>query len=332
MEQRELGRSGILVSAIGLGCNNFGLFPDAEQATACVHAALDAGITFFDMASEHGAGIEEELVGRALRGRRDEAVLATKVGQAELYKIRQDGTAQFSTDTLRSGLSRRWIMRSVEESLTRLGTDHIDLYQPHVYDSDVSRAETIEALNDLVQQGKVRAIGDAATAASVDQLIATSALTQANEWTPLSSMQARYNLLDRRVESELVPELQRRQMSLIPYMPLANGMLTGKYARRDVYPAGSRMERLATIRGMITDQEWRMADAVKQFAADRDLNPTHVAISWLLARPTVTTVIAGASRPEQIRENVAAADIKISHDDLADLDRLTAQLANINTP
>jgi 1-deoxyxylulose-5-phosphate synthase len=323
MELRELGRSGIQVSVVGLGCNNFGLFQDADQATACVHAALDEGITFFDMASEHGAGVEEELVGRALRGRRDEVVIATKVGQAELRHITPDGLPEFSLDTLRSGLSQKWIMRSVEESLIRLGTDYIDLYQPHVYDASVPREETISALNDLVQQGKVRAIGEAATAGDVDHLISTCALADAHGWPRFSSMQAKYNLLARGAETELIPELQRRRISLIPYMPLANGLLTGKYGSRAEYPIGSRLEKLKVIRKMVGDADWNTLDSLTRFISDRSLSMTHVAISWLLAKPSVASVIAGASRPEQIRTNVTAASQAMSPADLDELDRLT---------
>lgn len=324
MELRELGRSGIHVSVVGLGCNNFGLFQDADQATACVHAALDEGITFFDMASEHGAGVEEELVGRALHGRRDEVVIATKVGQAELHHITPDGLPEFSRDTLRSGLSRKWIMRSVEESLIRLGTDYIDLYQPHVYDANVPREETISALNDLIQQGKVRAIGEAATAGDVDRLVSTCALADAQGWPRFSSMQAKYNLLARAAETELIPELQRRRMSLIPYMPLANGLLTGKYGQHSQYPGGSRLEKLQIIRKMVSDADWNTLDSLTRFVSDRSLSMTHVAISWLLAKPTVVSVIAGASRPEQIRSNVGAASLAMSSADIDELDRLTS--------
>jgi len=323
VEQRELGRSGIQVSAIGLGCNNFGMFQDADQATACVHEALDAGITLFDMASEHGGGIEEQLVGAALRGHRDEVVIATKVGQAELLGITSDGLSDFSTDLRRSGLSRRWIIRSVEESLTRLGTDYIDIYQPHTYDPDIPREETLATFNDLVLQGKIRAIGEAATASSVDQLIATCAMTDAYGWRGFCSMQAEYNLLARDIEAELIAELDRRGMSLIPYMPLANGLLTGKYRTRDRYPHGTRLDKISIIRNMVTNEDWDTLDDVAKFAANRGMSMTHLAINWLLTKPIVASVIAGASRPEQIRDNVAAVDVTLTASDLEALDLIT---------
>jgi aryl-alcohol dehydrogenase-like predicted oxidoreductase len=325
MEQRELGRSGIHVSEVGLGCNNFGMFQDAEQAIACVHEALDSGITLFDMASEHGSGIEEQLVGTALRGHRDEVVIATKVGQAELLRITSGGHPDISTDLQRCGLSRRWILRSVEESLTRLRTDYIDVYQPHIYDPLVPREETVATFDDLIQQGKIRAIGEAATANSCAQLIATCELTTARKLTGFCSVQAHYNLLARDVETELIAELERQGMSLIPYFPLANGLLTGKYVNRDQYPEGSRFDRISIIRGMVGDDDWNTLDALAKFAVDRGMSMTHLAISWLLTKPVVASVIAGASRPEQIRDNVAAVGVSLTSADLAELDIITSR-------
>ena len=323
MEFREIGRTGINVSVIGLGCNNFGLLQDAEQATACVHQALDAGVTFFDMASEHGAGVEEQLVGAALRGHRDKVIIATKFGQAELLGLAPDGSLQISTNADRSGLSREWIVRAVEESLTRLGTDYIDLYQTHVYDSSTPREETLLALDDLVRQGKVRAIGEAPNEISVAELISTQRLANERGLTSLSSVQARYNLLARGAETELIPELQLQGLSLIPYFPLANGLLTGKYQRHGPIPEGSRFDKMPFFRSDVSEHDWNTLDALQMFAADHDMAMTDLAIAWLLAHPTVASVIAGATRPDQIINNVYAASTKLSEADIDELKQLT---------
>jgi aryl-alcohol dehydrogenase-like predicted oxidoreductase len=324
MQFREIGRTGITVSVIGLGCNNFGMLQDAEQATRCIHQALDAGITFFDMASEHRAGIEEQLVGAALRGRRDKAVLATKVGQPELLGFGADDAPQFATDPARRGLSRKWIVRSVEESLSRLGTDYIDLYQTHVYDAETPRDETSSALDDLVRQGKVLACGEAATNTSLSELISTQELADERRLTPLASVQAKYNLLARDAEKELIPELQRRGMSLIPYYPLASGLLTGKYQHRGQYPPGSRFEKIPLFKSFVGEGDWDTLDALQTFAGDHQMSMTELAIAWLIAQPSVASVIAGATRPEQILANVAAASAQLSQADIDELNSLSS--------
>jgi aryl-alcohol dehydrogenase-like predicted oxidoreductase len=322
MRLRELGRSGIRVSAIGLGCNNFGFFQDAAQATAVVHAALDAGITFFDMASEHGAGKEEELVGAALGSRRKQVVLATKFGQQELLGLRADGSMQFSDDTLRQGASRRWIMQSVEESLRRLRTDYIDLYQPHLIDAAVPAEETLRALDDLVRQGKVLAIGQAATSATAAQVASLQSLAARHGLTPFASMQAHYNLLVRDAEQEILPMLRELHMSLLPYWPLANGLLSGKYAPGAPPPEGTRLRKIPMVNGIYAPEHWHKVEIIRSFANARELDMAELALSWLLSDATVASVIAGASTPEQVTRNARAAERTFAPEDLAELKHL----------
>jgi aryl-alcohol dehydrogenase-like predicted oxidoreductase len=329
MEKREIGNSGIRVSVIGLGCNNFGIFQDAAQAAACVHQALDLGINFFDMASEHGAGMEEELVAAAIGSRRADVVIATKFGQRELLRLGADGAAQMSGYDSRRGLSYRWIMQSVEESLRRLRTDYIDLYQTHASDTTTPREETLRALDDLVRQGKVRAIGDAlpfherSLAATPAELAASQDLAAANGLTQFVSLQTQYNLLAREVEAEILPELRKRGMGLLPYSPLANGLLTGKYRQNEQYPAGSRLDKLPFAR-RLAEEKWKNMELVRIFATDRGIPMIDVAIAWLLSEPLVASVIAGATRPEQVAHNAAAAATNLTQADLAELNRTLA--------
>ena len=324
METRALGTSDIRASVIGLGCNNFGIFQDAAQATACVHAALDAGITFFDMASEHGQGLEESLVANALGPRRKDVVIATKFGQAELLGVGPGGTLEMSTDHARQGASRRWIMQAVEESLTRLRTDYIDLYQPHVIDAGTPREETLRALDDLVRQGKVRAIGEAATFATADDLVSSMAMQAAHGLTPFVSIETQYNLLVRGAERRILPEVRARHMSLLPYFPLANGLLTGKYRADSAYPAGSRLEKLPVLKQFLDPAaHWGQVEALRQFAETRHLTMVELAMGWLLSEPAVASVIAGATSPQQVAQNAAAAGVRLSAEDRAALDGIT---------
>ncbi len=323
METREIGRSGIRASVVGLGCNNFGIFQDAAQAAACVHKALDVGISFFDMASEHGGGLEEEMVAVALGNRRKEVVIATKVGQAELLGVGADGALRMSEDKARQGLSRRWIMQSAEESLKRLKTDYIDLYQPHVLDAETPREETLRALDDLVTQGKVRAVGEAATFAKAADLEASMALAEANGLAPFVSMETQYNLLVRDAEAEVIPMLKRRGMSLLPYFPLANGLLTGKYRTGTAPPAGSRLDKLPMIgRFHGAPEHWARMEALRALAAERGRSMVELAMGWLIAEPAVASVIAGATTPDQVAQNAAAAARPLTAGEKAALDRL----------
>jgi aryl-alcohol dehydrogenase-like predicted oxidoreductase len=213
-------------------------------------------------------------------------------------------------------------MESAEESLRRLNTDYIDLYQPHVIDTAVSAEETMDALHDLVRQGKVRAIGLAATNATAAEMATLQETADARGTTPFVSMQANYNMLIRQPEAEILPALRRRNMSLLPFWPLANGLLTGKYRRDAPNPVDSRFEKLPMVKGFYGGGEWRKTERIRAFAEARRVSMVDLAFAWLLGEPLVSSVIAGASKPEQVAQNARAAGKKLPDADLASLDRL----------
>jgi len=300
MQLRELGNSGLHVSVIGLGCNNLGRTGTRtmtqEGATDVVHAALDAGVTFFDTADMYGAsfGLSETLLGEALRGRRDEAVIATKFGH-------QDYPTPLADIGPRGG--RAYIRAAVEASLTRLQTDRIDLYQLHTPDPATPVEETLEALDELVREGKVRAIGhsnlDGAAIREADD--AATALGTAR----FVSAQNEYSLLAREVEADVLPAVRERGLGFLPYFPLANGLFTGKFSRTE-RPADTR---IARQRPHIADQApWDAIEALEAFAAERGIGILEATFGWLLSRPELSSVIAGATKPEQIVANAAAGD------------------------
>jgi aryl-alcohol dehydrogenase-like predicted oxidoreductase len=319
MEMREFGAVGMRASVIGLGCNNFGIYQDAGQAIAVVRKALDVGINFLDMAGEHGSGLEESLVAEALGPRRKEVIIATKFGQAEMLGLK-DGNLVFSEDKTRQGASRRWIMLAVEESLTRLKTDYIDLYQVHVADPETPREETLRALDDLVRQGKVRAIGEAATFATADDLNASQAIAAANGLTPFATMEANYSILVRDAEKTIIPALRDHKMRLLPYFPLASGMLSGKYCGGAI-PKGSRLDRMPFFKGSLP-QNLGTIDRLQAFAEARGIKLAQLALAWLAGNPAVGSAIAGATSAEQVVQNAAAGDIKLSAADRAEIEAI----------
>lgn len=313
MRYRRLGESGLMVSVVGLGCNNFGGRIDSAAAREVVAAALDAGITLFDTADVYGnRGGSEEALGAALKGRRDEVVIATKFGH--------DMGGSNGPDWGARG-ARRYVVRAVEASLRRLGTDHIDLYQMHYPDPATPLAETMAALDDLVHAGKVRYLGHSNFAA---WRVADAAWVARTEGlTPFVSAQNHYNLLRRDADAELVPACQRFGLGLLPYFPLESGLLTGKYRRGADAPAGTRLsgERFAS---RLAGAPWDTIEALQQFAVERGVSILDVAIGGLAAQPTVASVIAGATRPEQVHANVAAGAWQPDEVDLAELNEITA--------
>ena len=311
MEYRQLGDSGLTVSTVGLGCNNFGRRLDAARTDAVVNAAVDAGITLFDTADVyHGEhGFSEELLGKALGARRDEVVIATKFGG--------DMHGANGPDWGVRG-SRRYIRKAVESSLQRLGTDWIDLYQLHVPDPVTPIEETLAALTELVAEGKVRYIGSSQFAAwqvvDADWAARTAGLEH------FISAQNRYSLLEREVEDELAPACEHLGLGILPFFPLSSGLLTGKYKRGAEAPDGTR---LATQPERLAQADFDRIEALEMFAAERDLTLIDVAIGGLAAQPAVASVIAGATTPEQIAQNVAAGMWDPTAADLAALDDLT---------
>ncbi|MGC5627496.1 aldo/keto reductase [Georgenia sp. Z1344] len=313
MDHARLGASGLSVSRVGLGCNNLGrrgtVTEHQDGASALVHAALDAGITFFDTANSYGPATSETLLGEALKGRRDDVVVATKFGM----KAHDDEGPDFGARG-----SRRHVKRSVEHSLRRLQTDRIDLYQYHTPDADTPIDETISALDDLVREGKVLYVGHSNLAGW--QIADAAHVAESLGGVQFVSAQNHYNLLDRRAEQEVIPAAEHFGLGVLPFFPLANGLLTGKYSD-GVAPAGSR---LALTRQHLLDDENTLATLRKfgEFARARDLTELQVAFSWLASRGPVASVIAGATTPEQIRQNAESIAWVPTEEDEAELDEL----------
>lgn len=314
MTYRQLGPSGLTVSAVGLGCNSFGVTVPTTQVPALVHAALDAGVTLFDVSDTYGsqAGESEELLGEALGSVRDEVVVATKFGM--------DTRGLNGPDWGVRG-SRRYIRKAVEGSLRRLGTDHIDLYQMHQPDPHTPIAETLAALQELVVEGKVRYLGSSNF--SGWQIIDADWTAHTSGATPFISAQNEYNLLNRESEQEVIPALEHIGGGLLPFFPLASGLLTGKYRRGQDAPEGTRLARRPD---RLARADFDVVEALQRFADDRELSLLQVAIGWLAAQPSVASVISGASKPEQVRSN-AAAVWEPEPADLAELDRITGPAA-----
>jgi aryl-alcohol dehydrogenase-like predicted oxidoreductase len=308
---RRLGDSELEASVVGLGCNNFGGRLDAEGTAAVLEAALEAGITLFDTADVYGGpGTSERLMGEALRGRRDQYLVATKFG-LDMASRGAEGVP----DAPRG--SREYIRWAVDGSLRRLEVDAIDLYQYHQPDRVTPIAETLAALDELVGEGLVRAIGCSNFSAA--ELEEADRVSRERGLARFVTVQNEYSLLDREIEADVVPACERLGVSILPYYPLARGLLTGKYRRGQAAPQGTR---LAGSGAVGTDAQFDVVEAIEAYAARRGLEPIDVAIAGLAAQPAVASVIAGATSPEQVRRNVAALRWQPSSDDLAELDRI----------
>jgi aryl-alcohol dehydrogenase-like predicted oxidoreductase len=307
MRYRALGRSGLVVSVVGLGCNNFGRRLDQEQTTAVVDACFDHGVTLFDTADIYGGqGASETLLGHALKGRRDEVVLATKFGMDMQGANGEDFGARGS---------RRYVRRAVEASLRRLQTDHIDLYQYHRPDGVTPVEETLTALHELVGEGKVRYIGSSNFPAWL--VAEASWVARERRLTPFVSEQSELSLLRRDAERELLPACEHYGVGVLPYFPLASGLLTGKYRRGQAAPTGTR---LAEPGREIDDRDLDVVEALEKYAEQRGIGILDVAIGGLAARPAVASVIAGATRPEQVAANVVAGEWVPTDEDVRALD------------
>ena len=298
MEQRPIGS--LSVSVVGLGCNNFGWRVDAAATEKIVHAALDAGINFFDTADMYGGTHSEEFLGRALSRRRSEAVIATKFG--------------WTIDDRRKGARPDYIRRAVEDSLRRLQIDQIDLYQLHKPDPSVPIADTLEALDALVRAGKVREIG--CSNFSAEQIRQAEAAVRSGA-ARFVSLQNEYSLLHRDPESGVLSECVQRGIAFLPYFPLASGLLTGKYRKDLPAPHGTRLTSGGRFSGRLAGPNMDLAERFAQFAAARGRTLLELAISWLVAQPAVASVIPGATSPGQVKANAAAAGWRLTADDLA---------------
>ncbi len=308
LEIRPIGGGVLTASVVGLGCNNFGRRLDAQGTARVVHAALDAGITFFDTADLYSNGQSEELLGAALKGRRASAVVASKFGHP--------GNPQGQT-----GASRRWINTAVEASLRRLDSDWIDLYQMHMPDPDTPIEETLEALTELVSAGKIRCAGSSNLlgwqVADADWMARSRGLTR------FVTVQNAYSFVDRSVEEDVIPGCAHFDVGMIPYSPLANGLLTGKHRRGQAPVPGTRLAASAEAAARwLTDRNFDVVEALEGYARERDVSLLDVAIGGLAAQPQVVSVIAGAMSAEQVDANARAGRWRPSAADLKELDRV----------
>ena len=311
MQYRQLGSTGLRVSTVGLGTNNFGFRMDEESSLRVAKFAVDQGINFFDTANSYGRGLSEERIGKALKGIRHNVIIGTKVG------------LEMGDGTNDRGASRYHIMQQVEDSLRLLQTDYIDLYQIHRPDPNTSIEETLSTLDDLVHQGKVRYIGGS----NYNGWQTAEAVLTARSLglTEFVTMQPEYNMLNRSIEAELLPFCDKYDIGILPYYPLASGFLTGKYLQGQEAPEGTRLagnER--TKENTLTDKNFNILSKLSKFAEDRGHPMVELAIAWLLAKPAVSSVIAGATKEEQVTANVKASDWDLTDAEMEELDIILA--------
>ncbi len=306
MEFRQLGRSGLSVSEIGLGCNNFGGRVDQSGTKRVVDAALDHGITLFDTADVYGGSNSEVFLGKALGSKRSDVIIATKFGMA------------MGQDALSRGGSRRYIMKAVEASLQRLGTDYIDLYQIHFPDPVTPIDETLAALDDLVRSGKVRYVGSSNF--SSWQIADADWTARSEGYTRFVSAQNHMNLFERAVVHEVIPGCRHFGLGMLPYFPLASGLLTGKYVRGEAAPEGTRLANAGARAGRaLSDNNFDRLEALTSFADERSRSLLELALGWLLSFEEVSSVIAGATREEQIHSNVEGAGMRLDADEMREV-------------
>jgi aryl-alcohol dehydrogenase-like predicted oxidoreductase len=306
MKLRRLGGSGLKVSAVGIGCNNFGMRIDEAQTQAVVDAAVEAGINFFDTADVYGGSKSEEFLGKAIGKRRHDLVIATKFGMGQGE---------------RQGGSRRWIMQACEASLKRLGTDYIDLYQMHRYDPETPLDETLRALDDLVSQGKVRYIGNSNYTGW--QIADADWTARSKGLVPFVSAQNEFSLLQRRVEHEVLPACERFGLGFLPFFPLGSGLLTGKYKRGEPPPEGTRLAAWGP-RGAqaLNEKNFEKVEKLEAWAGERGHTILDLAFAWLLGHPAVSSVIAGATSPEQVKANAATAEWALTPEEVKQVGEL----------
>jgi aryl-alcohol dehydrogenase-like predicted oxidoreductase len=312
MDTRKIGS--LDVSLVGLGCNNFGMRIDEAATKAVVDACLDEGINFFDTADVYGGrGKSEEFLGKALGSRRDDVLIATKFGSP----MSDDGQSQ--------GGSARWIKQAVEGSLRRLGTDRIDLYQLHSPDQNTPQEETLTALDELVKQGKVREIGCSNFGSTlIDE---AESISKEKDIARYASVQNNYSLLERGVEKKVLPACEKYGLGFLPYFPLASGLLTGKYSSKDDRPEGTRITLMAQAMPdraaqTLSDENFAIIGKLRAFAEEHGHTLLELAMSWLTVKPAVASVIAGATKPEQVKANAASINWKMTPDEVAQIDEL----------
>lgn len=306
MDYRQLGNSGLQVSEIGLGTNNFGRRLDAESTAVVVHHALDVGINMIDTSNSYGSGLSEEYIGRALKGKRHKAVVATKV------------SSRMAEGPNQAGNSRQHIIAEVENSLRRLGTDYIDLYQIHWWDPKTPLEETLRVLDDLISQGKVRYIGNSNFSAW--QACEAAWTAKSAGTAPFVSVQPKYSMLDREIEAELVPFCEKYGLGILPYFPLANGFLTGKYRRDQPPPEGARLS--GNDRGTLSAHNFDVLEGLEAFAGERNHTILDLAFAWLLAGASVSSVIAGATSAQQVISNAKTSGWHLASKDVNEVNAI----------
>ena len=310
MEYRRLGRSGLEISLVGIGCNNFGRRCDLDQTKIVVNKAIDLGINFFDTADIYGGdGKSEEFLGKAIGENRHSTIIATKFA------------GNMGSGPMESGASRKHIMDAVEASLRRLGTDYIDLYQVHFPDLLTPLEETISTLDDLVRAGKVRYIGHSNFAGW--QIAHAHWIAEHHHLTPFISAQNHWSLLERKVEHEVIPSANAFGLGVFPYFPLASGLLTGKYKRNEPAPNGTRLISGPMADKVLTDNNFDIVESLESFAQENGHSILELAFSWLASNTNVSSVIAGATRSEQVESNVQAVNWELTADEMAKIDTIT---------
>jgi aryl-alcohol dehydrogenase-like predicted oxidoreductase len=310
VEYRKLGNTGLKVSEVGVGCNNFGMRMDQEQTQAVVDKAIDEGINLFDTADVYGGTKSELFLGNALGSRRHDVVVATKFGMGSPDAV------------LARGGSRRYIMNAVAASLKRLDTDYIDLYQIHFPDVDTPIEETLRAMCDLVTQGKVRYIGCSNfTGWQIADADWTAKSLGLNRFETAQNL---YSLMDRRLEREVIPACERFGLGMLPYFPLASGLLTGKYRRGEDAPEGTRLAAMGSRAGRaLSDQNFDVVEKLTDFAETRGHTLLELAIGWLASKPVISSVIAGATKPEQVEANVKASAWKLTAEEMDEVNEIS---------
>jgi aryl-alcohol dehydrogenase-like predicted oxidoreductase len=308
VELHTVGRSGLKVSGLGLGCNNFGGRLDEPGSVDVVRACLDTGVTFFDTADIYGDGRSEEILGRALGGHRDEVVVATKFSGGEGPYL--------------GGASRKVVVAACERSLRRLGTDYVDLYYQHFPDPDTPATETLGALDDLVGSGKVRYVATSNFAGW--QIAEAEHVARANGWSRPVACQSEWNLLRRGAEAEVVPACAAYGIGVVPYFPLASGLLTGKYRRGEAAPKGTRLGNSALFASWATTAVFDMVERLDAIGRQYGRSLLELAVGWLAAQPTVPSVLVGATKPAQVAANVEAVSVRLSAEELAVVSEATA--------
>jgi len=311
LAMRPLGDSGIQATVAGLGCNNFGMRLDQTESARVVHAALELGVNLFDTSDSYGMGESERHLAAALKGRRDQAIVLTKFGSPADPEHPEH-----------RGASPEHVRRAVEASLRRLDMDHIDVYMLHRPDPETPIEATLEALQRLVDEGKVRAIANSNFAGW--QIADADWTSRERGFARFVCAENHYSLLDRAVEREVLPACRRFGLGFLPFFPLASGLLTGKYRRGEPAPEGTRLGRSPRGAQMLTDRNFDVVEALEGFAAERGTTVLAVALGWLAAKPEVASVIAGATSPEQVAANVAATAWTPTDEDMAEIDRITA--------